>query len=1009
MFEQKKQAAQKTIMKKQQKVDEIERIMVEEIQPVLDQLRSEKQNFYKYNANRNEIEQLQRLFDALQYYNNMKKQEMLLIDIEASQTDLSNLQTESDSAQMSIDSKERQIADLQSQREKDFIKNPHYLALETKGNEYSKALVQADAQWKNHQSTLSDETKEAKKLMKSIESSAKAVEAKKKEHVNAEEILQTLSIQHNRLNSDISSIKSAQLGINVNTDGEGGQGGLAGQLMALQKQLAEEEGSAKSAITKLKHAQSALKEQEKKLKEVEKSGDGAAKLMATKQEQLAKLQSSIHSTGIDLPTRHKLENRAGELKDEIGALQYECDALTAKLGSRLKFDYNARAAGLDSKKVKGLVANLIRVPDCTHTTAVEIIAGAKLYNVVVDSEESGKALLEKGQLKKRVTIIPLNKIQGRQIPSNVVAKAEQLGGGNGNVQLGLSVVGYDDELQAAMRYIFGSSFVVSDAALASKITFHPEIRTKCVTLDGDVYDPSGTLEGGALPSGPSVLTQLMKLNQINDQLNSKTDELNTVTKKVQDLLAAERSASDLQKNIDLLRIELKSLQDRQAQSEHYALSQSVDAGRSEVSSLTSLINGSDGRKKDLKDRIHSVEMMIKEFEGERTRSIEQMEARLIGLQKESTLAAKKVADQQKKVSMLAIELNDLQAEHSTLEAALVKLEADMKSSELAIVESEKVVEAKRAEFDAFDASLRKEKEKFAAMDKSLNKLSKELAAVQKAHADSLIESKKVTNSLTRLQGERAELIKGQLRLEKEFDWIKTDKHLFGQSGSEYDFVAHPHVASRLSQLQAEQDSLSKKINKKVMGMFEKAESEAAELNKKRAIILDDKSQIEHVIAELDVEKTRTLESTWKTVSDSFGTIFGTLLPGVTAKLVQADGARDIMDGLEIRVAFGGIEKESLSELSGGQRSLLALSLILALLKFKPAPMYILDEIDAALDLSHTQNIGQVLKKHFSESQFIVVSLKEGMFNNANVLFRTKFVDGVSTVIRTTLQERQKGK
>ena len=94
-------------------------------------------------------------------------------------------------------------------------------------------------------------------------------------------------------------------------------------------------------------------------------------------------------------------------------------------------------------------------------------------------------------------------------------------------------------------------------------------------------------------------------------------------------------------------------------------------------------------------------------------------------------------------------------------------------------------------------------------------------------------------------------------------------------------------------------------------------------------------------------------------------------------------------------------KESLSELSGGQRSLLALSLILALLLFKPAPMYILDEIDAALDLSHTQNIGSMLRTHFKNSQFIIVSLKEGMFNNANVLYRTKFVDGVSTVARTT--------
>ena len=114
----------------------------------------------------------------------------------------------------------------------------------------------------------------------------------------------------------------------------------------------------------------------------------------------------------------------------------------------------------------------------------------------------------------------------------------------------------------------------------------------------------------------------------------------------------------------------------------------------------------------------------------------------------------------------------------------------------------------------------------------------------------------------------------------------------------------------------------------------------------------------------------------------------------------------VEDGLEVKVAFNNVWKESLTELSGGQRSLLALSLILSLLLFKPAPMYILDEVDAALDLSHTQNIGMMLRTHFAASQFIVVSLKEGMFNNANVIFRTRFVDGISQVGRTVLGNKK---
>ena len=143
------------------------------------------------------------------------------------------------------------------------------------------------------------------------------------------------------------------------------------------------------------------------------------------------------------------------------------------------------------------------------------------------------------------------------------------------------------------------------------------------------------------------------------------------------------------------------------------------------------------------------------------------------------------------------------------------------------------------------------------------------------------------------------------------------------------------------------------------------------------------------------------QATWQKVNRDFGSIFSSLLPGAHAKLEPPEGAQSVLDGLEVKVGFGGLWKESLSELSGGQRSLIALSLVLAMLLFKPAPMYILDEVDAALDLSHTQNIGVMLRAHFKASQFIVVSLKEGMFNNANVVFRTKFVDGVSTVARTT--------
>ena len=237
---------------------------------------------------------------------------------------------------------------------------------------------------------------------------------------------------------------------------------------------------------------------------------------------------------------------------------------------------------------------------------------------------------------------------------------------------------------------------------------------------------------------------------------------------------------------------------------------------------------------------------------------------------------------------------------------------------------------------------------------------------------------------------------------KEYEWIALEKESFGKVNTVYDFKAtNPNeAAKRIQKLEGSQEKMAKTINVRAMNMLTKAQEQHDDLISKKDIVENDKAKIMDTIKELDIMKKDALRKAWDQVNKDFGSIFSTVLPGTSAKLQPPDG-QDVLDGLEVRVAFGGVWKESLNELSGGQRSLVALSLILSLLLFKPAPLYILDEVDAALDLSHTQNIGRMLKDHFKSSQFILVSLKDGMFNNANVLFRTKFVDGVSTVTRTT--------
>lgn len=209
------------------------------------------------------------------------------------------------------------------------------------------------------------------------------------------------------------------------------------------------------------------------------------------------------------------------------------------------------------------------------------------------------------------------------------------------------------------------------------------------------------------------------------------------------------------------------------------------------------------------------------------------------------------------------------------------------------------------------------------------------------------------------------------RMENEYKWIETDREYFGVKNTKYDYSKeNPNESGeKLRMAKANRAKMEKRINVKAMMLLEREEEQLKDVTNRRNIVENDKNKITGILKGLDAEKMEQVRNAWKEVDTNFGSIFSVLLPGAQASLVPSANS-DFRHGLNIRVGFNGIWKESLNELSGGQRSLVALSLILAMLKFKPAPIYILDEVDAALDMSHTQNIGGMLKKHFTNSQVI---------------------------------------
>lgn len=238
-----------------------------------------------------------------------------------------------------------------------------------------------------------------------------------------------------------------------------------------------------------------------------------------------------------------------------------CDVVRQRV-SNLDFEYSDPTPHFDRSKVKGLVASLITLDEQHHpkSTALEISAGAKLYNVVVENEQIGKDLLQHGKLKKRVTIIPLNKINAFRASAQKLTAAKKIGGNK--VHLALSLVGYEDEVTNAMAFVFGDTLICDDSEAAKGVTFNPAVGLKSVTLDGDVYDPSGTLSGGSAPSGSGLLVKVQELKAAETQLEEAKSMLKRLEKDEEKNQGAKDEWKKLARELEIKEHEVKLLEEQ---------------------------------------------------------------------------------------------------------------------------------------------------------------------------------------------------------------------------------------------------------------------------------------------------------------------------------------------------------------------------------------------------------------------------------------------------------------
>ncbi|XP_009633524.1 structural maintenance of chromosomes protein 2 [Egretta garzetta] len=998
MYECKKTAVQKTIEKKEAKLKEIQMVLDEEITPTLQKLKEERSSYLEYQKVIRAIEHLSRLYIAYQFAQAEETRVSSAEVLKEMQGNVEKLQESMAENEKKAKQLNEEIAEMEKKRNKEV--GSTLSSLEDALSEIQRVHAKAQSALDLKTQSLKSEENKYKELVKSMQEDGTALGSKEKEVKNTEEELKALQEASEK---DAAALAAAQqhfnavsAGLSSNDDGEDAT--LAGQMMTCKNEISKAVTEAKQAQMKLSYAQEELKKKEAEVKKMDGGYKKDQEALEAVRKTKEKLENQMKKLNYEEEKEATLLAKKKALTHDISCLRELYDSLMAKF-PQLQFEYKDPEKNWSRNHVKGPVVSLITVKDLSKAKALEAVAGGKLYNIIVDTEVTGKKLLEKGELKRRYTIIPLNKISARCVGEDIVKLAQTLAG-HGNLYIALSVVEYESELQKAMEYVFGTTLISNNMDNAKKVTFDKRIMTRTVTLDGDIFDPQGTLHGGACSQATPILSKLQEIKDAEVELKTKESELETVENELASLKNVAEKYRQLKQQWEMKSEEAELLQTKLCQSAYHKQEEELLALKKTIAECEETLKKNEERQKKAEDKYKVLENKMKNAEAEREKELKKAQQKLDGAKKKADASSKKMKEKQQEVEALVLELEVLKQEQASYKeqmAAAVKAIEFYKEQVNAMADE---VSKTKESVEKSQKELAKQKEAILLQDKAIKAKSADIQKCKEQNNELQLKVKTLEHNISKHQQETADAAAKVTKMLKEYEWIASEKPLFGQPNTAYDFKTNnpKEAGQKLQKLLEKKEKLGRNVNMRAMNMLSETEERYNDLMKKKRIVENDKSKILATIEELDQKKTEALNIAWKKVNEDFGSIFSTLLPGARAMLVACK-TQNVLDGLEFRVALGNTWKENLTELSGGQRSLVALSLILSMLLFKPAPIYILDEVDAALDLSHTQNIGQMLHTHFRHSQFIVVSLKDGMFNNANVLYKTKFVDGVSTVNR----------
>ena len=744
--------------------------------------------------------------------------------------------------------------------------------------------------------------------------------------------------------------------------------------------------------------------------------DKARRELKNAQDAVTVNQNQISGYGLRLQNRTK---RRDELAKEQRDVTAQLDGIRAKVqvfqamerdfesyqkSVRLVMQQGNRLSG-----IHGPVSRLIRTED-EYTSAIEIALGGAMQQIVVDTEQDGKAAIS--FLKRtgggRATFLPLSVIRGKSLTEKGLEQCW------GFVGIASKLVSCQDQYRGIVENLLGRIVIVEDmdAAIAMARTY--QNRFKIVTLDGQVVNPGGSMTGGSMNKDAGILSRANELEKLTARQKTLQDKLAALEK---DLQEAQRGVDEVEYQRSTAAEQLRAAQDSvltlQGQEKQYAIllqaildarenagaeranlekRRSADRERLaaqkaklqlytlDLSQTRSELFKLEGSQSDTAEKSAHITEGLTDLKTQEAALIAEAETARNHMEDLKALRASMEGDRDRKIQLS----KDIQEEIRSLEAQILDLKARIEQNDR---------EVKRDKQDLEDQLRRRadtEAEK-TLCERQTQEKNKDILNMERACA--LLEQKK----------QAAQMEEKQI-IDKLWDNYGLTPGTAVEKKGEIESVAAGN--RRIGELKRSIAALGTP-NLGAIEEYARVNERYTYLASQRDDVLTAKRELESVIRNITQEMTGIFVTEFGKINEYFGKTFEEMFGGGKGELLLEDPAEPLTCGIEIRVQPPGKQVKTITLLSGGEKAFVAIALYFAILKVRPTPFCMLDEIDAALDDRNVERFASYLHNLSQKTQFIVITHRRGTMEAADVLYGVTMQEqGVSKLLRLDLNQME---